>query len=80
MVIPFSFNNGVHGVFSIKAEARTIETGHGRSAMLTLTFCGADGGGLGTQDLYFGAKAENNAYDLEHAIATISEHHMECVA
>lgn len=70
--------NGVHNVFSIKAEARTIETCRGKSAMLTLIFCAEDGDPLKTQDIYFAANAESNAYDIEFGInAAARQSYME---
>ena len=69
MVIPFSFNNAVHGCFSIQAVASEIETGAGRSAMLTLTFCAEDGDPLKTLDVYFDPKASANPYHIEDAIS-----------
>ena len=71
---------GIYNVFSIRAEARSIDTSQGRSAVLTLTFCDADGNPLATQDAYFGGRFESNAYDIEYAIQNITEHHMEAVS
>lgn len=68
MIVPFSFTNSVHGCFSIKAEAHAIESGYGKSAMLTLTFCAEDGDALKTLDVYFDRKSEGLAYDVEHAV------------